>query len=67
MMGKVGVGDVKDTLVVCIEELPVRDVLKVVGGRVDKYDVRVKVEGVAVAVTVTYTTSQTMVCMSESG
>lgn len=59
---------VKDTPVDCGEELPIREVLKVlrvVGGRVDKIDVTVTVEGIAVAVTVTYTTLQTMICTSE--
>ena len=65
MTGKVEERDVRDRLVDCTEELPVRDVLKVVGGRVDRYEVTVYVEGVAVAVTVAYTTSQSMVCTSE--
>ena len=52
MIGKVGVRGVD-----CIE-----DVLKVVGGFVDKNDVRVYVDEGAVTVTVTYTTLQTMVC-----
>ena len=57
--------DVNDTLFDCTEELPIRDVLKVVEGCVDKNDVTVYVEGIAVAVTVTYTTSQTVICTSE--
>ena len=64
MVGKAEVRGVKDTPVDCGEEPPIREVLKVlpaVGGRVDTIDVTVTVEGIAVAVTVTYTTSQTMI------